>query len=461
MKSIISFILCFLVVVGNSQTSLNMSLLSNWDNDALTPTSAHNNTFNDVWGYAQDDKEYAIIGSTHGTHIIDVTDPTSPNEVQFIPGNQPSTQYGQVVHRDYHTYKNYLYMVSDEGLTNLKIADLSSLPTSAPVVYNSNALFTNSHNVFIDTTGAKLYSCGSFNQFAAYDLSDPVNPTLIYDNVASSETWSSDMGYVHDVYVRNDTAYMNAGPNGLFVADFSTNPPTFLGSLTTYPEQGYNHSGWLSPLEDVYILADENHGKDLKKIDVSDLTDMTTMTTFNNGIDPDKSIPHNVIIKDQYAYISYYFDGIYVFDISCANPTIVGYYDTSTEINNYNFRGCWGIYPYLPSGVILASDMQNGLYVLSGDNFSTVSCNPPPLEIKEVNGYNWLAYPTVIKDKLTVQYLELNSNIVITDLSGKVVQSIPSNSSNIDINFADKQSGVYFVSVFKNGVRETIKVIKE
>lgn len=441
---------------STAQESLNMPLLDTWSDGSLTATSAHNNTYNEVWGYVQGGKEYGIIGSTHGTHIIDVTDPSNISEAVFIEGNQPSVQYPQVVHRDYHTYKNYLYMVSDEGTTNLKIADLSSLPTSAPVVYNSNALFTNSHNIFIDTTTAKLYVCGASNQFAVYDLTDPINPTHLYDNISSSASWSDDMGYVHDVYVRNDTAYMNAGPNGMFVTDFSTSTPTFLGSITTYPHSGYNHSGWLSPKADFYILADENHGKDLKTITVSDLTDMSTITTFNNEIDPDRSIPHNVIIKDDLAYVSYYFDGIYAFDVSDPSaPYIKGFYDTSSEINQLNFRGCWGIYPYLPSGIILASDMQNGLFVFDGDDL---------LNIKE-NTYT--SFETRLHSNFITNELIILSNsdseklIEIYSISGQIIMEQKINSHKQSINFDNQPSGIYFAVIKVNNTTKTFKFIKE
>lgn len=456
LKHIISSAILLTGAISFGQ-KMNMDTLSTWSDKSLTPTSFHKNVYNDVWGYVQDGNEYGIIGSSHGTHIIDLADPVNPDEVVFIPGNQPPSQYPSIVHRDYHTYKNYLYMVSDEGTTNLKIADLSGLPTTAPVVYNSSALIFNSHNVFVDTTGGKLYSCGGFNQFSVYDLTNPILPTLIYENTApDAATWSKDMGYVHDVYVRNDTAYMNAGANGLFVADFSTDPPTFLGSLTTYPHQGYNHSGWLSPLKDIYILADENHGKDLKVLDVSDLTDINTITTFNNAIDPTKSIPHNVIIKDNLVYVSYYFDGIYVFDIEDpSNPYIKGYFDTSTEPNLGNFRGCWGVYPYLPSGIVLASDMQNGLFIFSGD----IS-----LSAEKVEKQNWSVYPTLIQNKLHIKNMSFSNgkaSVSITDISGKTILTQNIEASKSVINFEDITNGVYFVSIIENGTKQTIKVIKE
>src|SRR5690606_30793514 len=103
---------------------------------------------------------------------------------------------------------------------------------------------------------------------------------------------------------------------------------------------------------------DETHGMPLKVIDVSDLNNMQVLSTLSSGI-ATSSIPHNVIIRNDFAYVSYYYDGLYIFDISdAANPVITGFYDTSTEPNGTSYKGAWGVYPYLPSGNVLVSDMQ-------------------------------------------------------------------------------------------------------
>ena len=48
-----------------------------------------------------------------------------------------------------------------------------------------------------------------------------------------------------------------------------------IGSLTSYAQQGYNHSGWLHPSGDYYALADENHGFDVKILDVTNFSNIT------------------------------------------------------------------------------------------------------------------------------------------------------------------------------------------
>lgn len=391
---------------------MNLDSLFNWQDPNLVPSSAHHNTYNEIWGYAKDGSEYAIIGTTAGTHIFDVTDPATSAQVEFIQGAMSGTS---VVHRDFHDYQDYLYIVCDEGPSTLQIADLSFLPDSAPLVYDSDALFPRSHNIFIDTTSARMYVCGGTVQYAVYSLADPENPTLLVDCPDDLPFWSS-IGYVHDTYVRGDTAYINAGERGLFVVDFSDiNNIVMLGSLDVYPQSGYNHSGWLMADQPYYALADETHGKDVKILNVSDFTDMEVTDTISSNISAN-SIPHNLIYKDQFLYISYYFDGLYVFDCSNpAHPTLAGYYDTSTEVAQENvYRGCWGVYPFLPSGNILASDMQTGLWIFS-TSFSSGIENATANNQFEV-------YPNPTNGHLRVPAELVGLSYEIVDVNGRIMQ---------------------------------------
>ncbi|HIL66964.1 MAG TPA: T9SS type A sorting domain-containing protein, partial [Flavobacteriales bacterium] len=85
------------------------------------------------------------------------------------------------------------------------------------------------------------------------------------------------------------------------------------------------------------------------------------------GVDAN-SIAHNLIIRDNFVYVSYYHDGLQIFDITDPNnPIKAGYYDTYLPDNHNGFAGNWGVDPLLPSGIILASDVQSGLFVLEFD----------------------------------------------------------------------------------------------
>ena len=57
-----------------AQNSLNMNVVYQWKDTSLVSSVAHDNVYNEVWGYENKGKEYAIIGSTAGTHIFNITD---------------------------------------------------------------------------------------------------------------------------------------------------------------------------------------------------------------------------------------------------------------------------------------------------------------------------------------------------------------------------------------------------
>ncbi|MEY4906032.1 MAG: hypothetical protein RLZZ292_3847 [Bacteroidota bacterium] len=357
------FVLVFFYISLFAQPK-EAKLLGIW-HDSTLQTSFYN-IYSDIFGYSSKGREYGIIGSTFGTHIIDVTNPKKPKEVVRIKGGESSTQ---VIHRDYDTYKNYLYGVCDEGTSTLQIIDLSYLPDSVKLVYNSNEFFTRCHNTYIDTAKARLYTLGhgggqSPRAMRVFDLSNPIKPKAVggIDSIGGFF-----LDYVHDAFIRNDTAYLNCGNQGFAVADFKdAAKPKLLGTLTQYPGAGYNHSGYLTDNGQYYVMADENWGKPEKVVDVRDLQDMKIVSTFNAESSASQ-IPHNPLIKGNLVYTAYYYDGLQVHDISNpAKPKRVAYYDSCLIPDAKGYAGSWGVYPFLPSGNIIFADMQHGMFIVEG-----------------------------------------------------------------------------------------------
>ena len=445
MKLKTTFLLYFIFIFFQffAQSGSNVNLLFHWEDTSLVASTAHDNVYNEIWGVTVKGKEYAIIGTTAGTHIFDVTNPTNAYQAVFIKG---AVQGSAIVHRDFHDYKGYLYIAADEGPSTLQIADLSYLPDSAPVVYDSNQLFSRAHNIFIDTLNAKLYQCGGDKNsgIRVFSLANPENPVEIA-SVPFPET-------THDIYVRNDTAFINDGSQGLFIYDFSSTPPQMIGSLTSYTNQGYNHSGWLSDNGKVYALADETHGMKVKLVDVSNLSNISVLSVVGSEVF-DQSLPHNILLKGDYMYISYYFDGLYIYNISDPkNPVLTGYYDTSTEIPNLNYRGAWGVYPHLPSGIVLVSDMQNGLFVFDVQD---------ALSVKESSTINTLKiYPNPFASSFHITTKEKGLLTVYSELGQHVLsQQIKSGSSVIKIDEI-LSTGLYFVQFHTDSQLLTTKLIK-
>lgn len=418
-----------------------VQLLYHWEDNSLPSSVAHNNTYNEVWGFKHNGREYGVIGSTMGTHFFDVTDKNNITYIDYIAGK---AQGGQIIHRDYHDYNGYLYAVCDEGASSLQIMDLNYLPDSVSLVYDSDLLVVNSHNIFIDSTSAKLFVCDG--DIDVYSLTNPLSPSYFTSiNLPS---------HAHDLYVRNDTAFVNAGPDGLYIFNASVLNPAPLNTLSVYPQKGYNHSGWLSSDGNTYIFADETHGKQMKVLDVSDLNNLTVLSTFMTMSDPN-SIAHNQIIKGDYLYAAQYFDGFFMYDISDPlNVTEVGSYSTSTQpVNPSKYEGAWGIYPY-DDGKVLVSDMQNGLFVL--DVVSVLSVSDGLLEDIKIE-----VFPNPTESTLTIKAdnYEIKSFEVV-DLYGKIIDDELYRYRNNRIDLSSLIKGIYFIK-FSNGESTlTKKVIR-
>ena len=435
-KASILFLLIFFLRI-DLYSQQNTNLLFHWEDTTLVGSNAYNNTYNEIWGLNINGNEIAVIGSTAGTHFFDVTNPQNSSEVAFVAGAYTGPG---VIHRDYHDFDGRLYIVCDEGSpSTLQIVDISNLPTSANIVYDSNNLLNKVHNIFIDTATAKLYACATGEAMEVFSLTNPSNPTLIYTY--------NDVGHVHDAYVKNDTAFLNCGNDGLRIMDFtmvnnSGDTPVELASYTSYPDAGYNHSGWLTDDGTIYAMQDENHGYDVKMLDVSDYSNISVLATFNSGVDPN-SMAHNGIIKDDFLYLAYYHDGLRVFDISNpSNPVQVNYYDTYLPNNHNSYKGAWGVYPYLNSGNILVSDMQTGLYVFE--------LTTSPTEIKEEKKPSYI-YPNPITSSFIINNLYADL-IIMYDIFGRAVRTEKLNKNINIFNRNDIKDGLYLIEFYKEGL---------
>lgn len=343
------------------------TFLSNWHNDDLPVVGWLNGRYNECWGFERGGHEYGVLGSTNGLHFIDVTNPTAPFEAFFIEGTSAGSH---IVHRDFKDFNGYLYAVADEGSSSLQIINIQDLPNSLTEVYNSNEFVVTAHNLFIDTSQLRLYLLGEQGQTTVLDISNPTDPVLL----GSYPNPTFYMPYVHDAYIRDHIGYMDCGTDGFWVIDFS-NPanPVVLGTMTDYQGAGYNHSGWLSEDGHYYYMLDETHGSPVKVVDVSDFSNMQVKTTISAFSAPTQ-IPHNALIKGNKLYVSYYYDGLQVYDITDPlNIQRTHYYDTYPGADEDFFAGAWGVFPLLPSGNILISDIQSGLWVfqsVEGENYN-------------------------------------------------------------------------------------------
>lgn len=351
--------LIFLIFIQNKvHSQLNVDSLSHVNYQTL-----HGANLNDVWGYVDEEgNEYAIVGTSKGTSIVDVTNPINPIEVFWLPGSES-------IWRDPCVYGNYAY-ITTEAEDGLQIIDLSPLPQSTDLtstLYNGPSAnpWQSAHTCFIDENGfAYIFGAnrGNGGTIILDVQTNPMNPI----EVGTFDNW-----YIHDGFVRNDTLYAAHIYDGFFslvnVANKSN--PILLGTKTT--PNNFTHNIWPSSNGQFVYTTDEVSGAFIGVYDISNPTNIVevdkTQHSPGTGV-----IPHNTHVKGDYLITSYYSDGVVIHDITYPTNTIkVGQFDTYPG-QTTDFNGCWGVYPYLPSGTILAADITEGLFIL-GPNYQKAS----------------------------------------------------------------------------------------
>jgi choice-of-anchor B domain-containing protein len=326
----------------------------------LDINTLHNCDLNDIWGYETGANQYAIVGATNGTSIVDVTDPANPLEVYWEPGINS-------IWRDIKTWGTHAY-ITTEALGGLTIIDMSLLPGSTALtstVYNGpvGGEWQSSHNIYIDNGYAYIFGANRGNGgVIILDLALPMAP----QEVGVFDDW-----YVHDGYVLGDTMYLAHINDGFFslvdVSDKSN--PVLLGTKTT--PSTFSHNIWSSDDGQYAFTTDEVSAAYIGAYDVSDPANIVEVDRIQSS--PGAGvIPHNTHFKDDFLITSYYSDGVVVHDVTHPyNMIEVGNYDTY-PIQTTSYDGCWGVYPFMSNNIVLASDQENGLFIL-GSNYNQAS----------------------------------------------------------------------------------------
>ncbi len=328
---------------GNAQ--LNMTQLGSID---------YGQDMSDIWGYVDTaGNEYALVGYANSLKIIDVTDPANPNELFNITG--PSSTW-----RDIKVWDKYVY-VTNESSQGLFIVDLSNLPNlTVPATANytgSTYPFTSAHNLYIDENGVCYIFGADHGNGGAIMLdvaTDPMNPIELglYDGY-----------YLHDGMARGDTLWGAAIYGGVLVAvDVSDKGnPIQLGTIGT--PNNFTHNVWISDDGNTAFTTDEVSGAYITAYDVSDTSKFFEIGRIRSN--PGSGvIVHNTHFMNNYVITSYYRDGVTIHDVTYPyNMIEVGNFDTHASSGDGS-NGAWGVYPWLPSGNVIVTDIENGLIIL-------------------------------------------------------------------------------------------------
>jgi choice-of-anchor B domain-containing protein len=377
-----------------------------------------NSEANDIWGWtASDGSEYAIIGRVFGTSFIDITNPTNP----VYLGDLPTHGAFGSSWRDVKVYGDHAYIVSEAKNHGMQVFDLTQLETmsrtSLPVTFSETAHYNSaaaSHNVFINEDSGFAYMVGNSGKNSCsgglhmVNLADPVNPSF-------AGCYSGD-GYTHDVQCVNyngpDADYAGreicfaSNEDTVTIVDVTNKSNPVLISKMGYADAAYTHQGWLTDDQAYFIWDDEldeyNGGVSLTTTRIADVSDLDNPTLSSVGASNPNyngagvysgvttSIDHNLYMVGGCAVQANYRSGLRIVDFRDATGTApagvevaeIAYFDIWPGDDNPAFNGMWSNYAFFPSGNIIASGIEQGLYVLKPTFDLAAACAP---EVPVVN----------------------------------------------------------------------------
>ena len=349
------------------------------------PVSASN-----LWGFAdpKDGREYALIGLSNGTAVVEVTDPLNPRIVGLVPAFLSSWREVKV----YAFFKGgrrraYAYVSTEARGQGLQVLDLNGLPDSVKLAREEHEIDT-AHTLFVANvdfaTGLPvegltptLYTEGVHpgnGGLVAFSLSKPRNPRRVGEYQDT---------YVHDIYAQSFSGVRAAqcGPghdpcelvfawagSDVRLIDFTDKQAPILLSQLVYPGIGYAHSGWISRDQQFLFNFDEfdesRSGLPTRILTLS-IADLRAPGVAASWSGPDHAIEHNGYVVGNRLYVAHYTRGLVIFN--ARQPTHlreIAHFDTDPTDNSTSFHGAWGVYPFLPSGTLLISDIEGGLFVV-------------------------------------------------------------------------------------------------
>lgn len=353
----------FLPAAASSQVTRNLDLKAHFDSYAIL----NNWGYSACWSYIHPDgREYAVIGTNGGTAIYNVTNPAASYFVSFIPGRTS-------LWREMKQYRNWMYVVTEAppgagpaaGVQIIRMTDPEN-----PVLVTTYAppSFQTSHTVAVDTTRGILIcngtrqwvgSSGYASGMRFLSLANPEAPVEIgwWPGGAIPVAQSN---YIHDSVPIGNRLYGSSIYVGIErVFDFTTPSAPVLTNSWTYPG-AFSHNSWPDATGSILYVTDETNGEPLKIFDISNVMAPVLANAITSN---PQAIVHNAHVLGNELYLSNYTEGIRILDIADpAHPAEFAFADSYAGPSG-GYNGVWEVCPYFPSGTVIASDMNSGLYV--------------------------------------------------------------------------------------------------
>jgi len=327
----------------------------------------------DVWA----EGDLAVVTAGPAVHLVDLSDMENPALFSTIEVNGLSW--------DAKLSGDFLYVglqFSADG--NLfDVYNISDPSNPEYVTSHFSETFAGTHNIFIEGNVAFIASLSGFSNRQSpavigmgtwmVDISDPANPQDI-DVIRQNN--GDPIPTVHDLTVINNRAYLAGWTSGFWLVDFENldNPSelsytvTANGTYNSFPDastsqvESHTHNVWPSEDGNLVWTTDEIVGEGIRLFDVSDTEDITPLGIFRFATN---SIPHNVMIDGDFAYVSHYRDGLFVLEFErLQGPVEVAHFNPGPSNDCPTFPFCLAFGVFVHGNYVLVGDMTNGLVVL-------------------------------------------------------------------------------------------------
>ena len=359
----------------------------------LTQEEKNALSLNDIWGWKdpQTEKEYALVGLTDGVTFVDISDPVEPIVVgklqeSFNKANSSGFLLnGEGKKASAWRFNNYAFIVSDVQANDygLQIFDLTKLrnATNTPISFVEDkhySEFGDAHNIAINEGTGFAYVVGSDTYGGGLhiiDINDPLNPVFAGFH-SDSTVGRRNTGYIHDTQCVNykgpDSDYQNqelcfnSSETHLVIANVTDKQNTSTISKIGYEGRNYAHQGWLTEDHRYFLLGDELDSGNTTTY-IFDVQDLDNPQLIGTHLSSSLAIDHNQYVKEGNVYQANYTSGLRILtlnDSENGNLSEVAFFDTFPANNDRMFDGAWSNYPFFESGLVIVSDISNGLFIL-------------------------------------------------------------------------------------------------
>jgi choice-of-anchor B domain-containing protein len=333
---------------------------------------------NDIWGWfdAQSGNEYALVGLTNGTALVDITNPEDPVFLGRLP-----TQTVEGNQRDIKVYQNHAYIVAhDAGAHGMQVFDLTRLRgLAAPETFSADVVYSDfgeARNLAINEESGFAYAVGTNTcggGLHIIDIRTPNNPLFAGCHAVDPVTLDTQCVTYQgpDADHANQAVCVSSNVNHVEIVDVTVKTAPVTISSSTYPELDFVHQGWLTEDHRFFLLDDE--GDELTfgvptRTHVFDVSDLDTPGYVFAYEAATVAIDHNQYVLGNRVFQANFTSGLRVLEFGdLANRELmeIAFFDTFPTSEATSISGAWSVYPYLPSGTIIVSDVTNGLFILS------------------------------------------------------------------------------------------------